>query len=207
MNRIKAFASSPLVSNMIGVLTLLFAALAYFNRNQPVAQVAGDAPVVASNLTHPWFLAGTAFVGLVLLLPSWVALYRSFYAKPSPTTDPNTSGRSAEQILDFISGIKGLNNRLPIKIVSIKEWMPFSRTISKAIQIAGYVLQENPSTANFIFLATAPHNSVVLRYRSNQMFGVGIRIAMSALAQPCNFEEFPDTDAYNFIRIEIGGAP
>jgi len=149
-----------------------------------------------------------AVVVAVILASQRYAEYFLQRAQPAAQPqDPHSSGRTAEQILTFIAGIKDCPLKLPIKIVSINDWMPFATMLAQAFKLAGYEVMVNERNSTWVFAAESRHNKVILRSRPANIalgFTIALGLMQITLMEPM---DFPDTETHNFIQIEVGGSP
>jgi hypothetical protein len=181
---------------IVGLIFLAVAALQIWNK------------IGAPPTAWPTAFVYVAVVGALILASQRYGQY--FLQRPQATVhveDPNSSQRTAEQILTFIAGIKDLSGKIPIKIVSIDEWVPFATMLAQAFKLARYEVMVNERNSTWVFPAEFRHNKVILRSRPLHI-GVSFIIAVGLL-QIAALEtlDFPDTDAHNFIQIEVGGSP
>ncbi len=91
MSKVSTLAGSPVLTNVVGVATLLVAAYGVLYppsgpspENNAALSNAQGLPMFSTG--HPILFSVTAIIGLILLLPSWVALFRSFRTKANTAT-------------------------------------------------------------------------------------------------------------------------
>jgi MFS family permease len=151
----------------------------------------------------------SAVVAAIIFATQRLAIYlmTAREVQAAQPQNPNSSGRSAEQIIQFVNGIKGLNQKFPVKVVAIDDWLPFARMLADAFRLAGYEVLINERNSTWVFSATTRHERVIFRSRpENVMVGAIVYLGLSQLAT-CDSQDFPDTDTHNFMQIEVGGSP
>lgn len=175
-----------------------------------LAQYVRFGPAIGALSESPWPSAVVFSVLIVSIV--WAVI------KLPPTFAPPTGPTPPQNEFNFLSGLKmlsffecvgpNLDGRSPIRVVTVPKYREYSEMIVKVLRLAGNEVIANQNDSSYLFPATTECEGVTIRNRPKRNLGVGFGL-MAAFVQidiiP-NVKELPDTDAFNYVQIEIGGS-
>ena len=135
--------------------------------------------------------------------------------KPQPVVSVTPwSLPSPLSTLEVADSLRKTSPDLPVKILATEEGRNIATLLIKIFQSVGWTVQDNPENASYIFPLSGRNSlsGIRLRYRQSpigNLVGSPVFNALNSLFSvfTVQTEPFPDSDAYNFVQIEVGSPP
>jgi hypothetical protein len=129
-----------------------------------------------------------------------------------PTRKTGWGNRPRVRVRELLESVTFIKDNYPkgthpkIKIVATKQGKEVAEELVTFFRHCDCEIEVNQDGGSYIFPAPESFRGVRLKYRES-MFWAGAHNPVAILADMPIIEFFPETDAFNFIEIEIGDGP
>jgi hypothetical protein len=130
----------------------------------------------------------------------------------TPTRKSGWGIRPRVRVRELLESVSFIKDNYPkgrhpkIKIIATKQGKEVAEELVAFFRHCDCEIEINQDGGSYIFPATESFRGVRLKYRES-MLGAGAYNPVAILADTPITEFFPETDAFNFIQIEIGDGP
>lgn len=122
---------------------------------------------------------------------------------------------SADKLLEAVERLSNASSKSSVKVISKPEGQGVAKLLVRLFSLTGWSVQEDSESESYIFLLP-PQTSlsgIRVRFRSKlfpvALAGSTVETELFRLfrTSPPDREDFPDSDAYNYVQIEVGCPP
>jgi hypothetical protein len=135
-----------------------------------------------------------------------------FYFFGGSTSSTKSGWQTRPRLGELFESVDFIKNNCPngahpkLKIIATKQGRQIAELLVEFFRYCGCEIEVNQDGGSYIFPATESFRGVRLRYRHSNSYS-GVSNPICILAETPNTEYFPESDAFDFIQIEIGDGP
>ena len=145
-----------------------------------------------------------------------VSLFQMSMKRPSAPDDDTWKTPSSHDLLKIYEETKSFAVQfkqsfvVKTKIIATEKGKPAAESLVEFFTYCKWEMEVNHEGGSYIFPSSRPFKGALIKFRaSNPYLSVARQVfhPVSIFAELPKTENFPESDAFNFIQIEIGDSP